>query len=656
MGIEYKTAQVTGVSKVTDQGNGVVNAIVSITGVEDNVGDTIVPGAYKETLVQRKPKGVWGHNWNEPVSKPLAVEELMPLDPRLPEWLDEAKQIPWPEEAGALSITTQFNLKTQRGMDAYNDVIFFGDDQEWSIGYKVDPTRTEKKGDKRIIRRLDLFEYSPVLFGAMPNTRNHSVKDAQLAFKTLEGHDVDDLETRYMEYKSELDTAGTDPLLDFDPATMGDDFEDVDEGVDEDGDDYIEDESDEDETFDDDDYEDEDDLFGAEDELDDEVEDEDEDPDLLDELAAKGLTPDAIRSAIKTLEGVLTLQGETKDDLNAYDIADMETLYVEAKAAGYGTVSQAVDDITVKMDSEDSSDLARLASEFDAARKNNDMQSAENAADQMVDIIDGYTDANGDNSGGNTDSVRAVAQVIADQMQQMEGEANPNVDMSQDPDNDGDDDSGDGGDTDGDSEAKWYQNGVEYKNMPTEVRTFGMPKGVNGAVVKATPLEGKDRQRAFVGCLETTDLNALDDYLSVKAGQFSLKTMVSDELRYRKNVERGTEEKKFKTPAKLRAAGRRKAAADNNAMPDGSFPIEDTKDLSNAIMDYNRAKDRLPDAPGVLALIKRRATELNAEDALDSLSVTKGSGEVIETKSLESFMATLNDTDDDEDMFLNAVL
>ena len=67
--------------------------------------------------------------------------------------------------------------------------MFFGDEQEWSIGYNVPVggAKIDSKSGVREISTLELYEYSPVLFGAMPLARTTSVKDAQLAMKQLRG-------------------------------------------------------------------------------------------------------------------------------------------------------------------------------------------------------------------------------------------------------------------------------------------------------------------------------------------------------------------------------------------------------------------------------------------------------------------------------------
>jgi hypothetical protein len=83
-------------------------------------------------------------------------------------------------------VRTQFNLATQRGREAYEDAKFFGGDQEWSIGFSI-PTGKSKvnKNGVRDIFEVELFEYSQVLFGAMPLTATVGVKAAQVAYRDL---------------------------------------------------------------------------------------------------------------------------------------------------------------------------------------------------------------------------------------------------------------------------------------------------------------------------------------------------------------------------------------------------------------------------------------------------------------------------------------
>ncbi|GAC1529586.1 MAG: hypothetical protein NVS3B1_21410 [Marmoricola sp.] len=131
------------------------------------------------------------HDWDTPTSKTLDAVELMPGDNRLPTKTRDGKA--WPKEAGALLIKMQFNLETQRGKEAFSDVKFFGPDQEWSIGYNVPAGAAsfERKSNTRNIKELELYEYSPVLFGAMPDAATRSVKSAQAAMKAVH-HVMDD--------------------------------------------------------------------------------------------------------------------------------------------------------------------------------------------------------------------------------------------------------------------------------------------------------------------------------------------------------------------------------------------------------------------------------------------------------------------------------
>ncbi|MFI6900355.1 2'-5' RNA ligase family protein [Nonomuraea sp. NPDC050394] len=176
--LERKSAGGLSAGVVNAQDEGVVEALVSVTNVVDNVGDLILPGAYADTLATRTPKGFYNHDDKVWVARTEVVEELLPGDPRLLTMAAEAK-IAWPAEAGALYVKARFNLETDDGAKAFSNVKFYGREQEWSIGYRVPrggATR-DAKGIRRI-RRLDLFEYSPVAFGASSQTVTLSVKSA----------------------------------------------------------------------------------------------------------------------------------------------------------------------------------------------------------------------------------------------------------------------------------------------------------------------------------------------------------------------------------------------------------------------------------------------------------------------------------------------
>ena len=184
--MEHKQVPVASVRGI-DAVDGIVEAIVSVTNIVDSVNDVIQPGAYKTTLKKRNPKVVWSHDTNIPVGKTLKVEELLPGDTRLPIDLLE-------KDAGALLVKMQFNLNTSRGKDAFYDVQFFGSEQEWSIGYSVPEGKStmDQKSGIRYISSLELYEYSPVIFGAAPHTRTLSLKD-----------DMSDMEASVLEMQDE---------------------------------------------------------------------------------------------------------------------------------------------------------------------------------------------------------------------------------------------------------------------------------------------------------------------------------------------------------------------------------------------------------------------------------------------------------------------
>ena len=129
-GLDVERKNLSVETKILDVDEGVVQMVVSATNIKDYVDDIIEPGAYAETLTTRNPKGVYQHDMTRPVAKTMHAEELMPGDPRLPAKLLSVN-------AGGLMITAQFNLNTQRGKEAFEDIKFYGDEQEYSIGFIV---------------------------------------------------------------------------------------------------------------------------------------------------------------------------------------------------------------------------------------------------------------------------------------------------------------------------------------------------------------------------------------------------------------------------------------------------------------------------------------------------------------------------------------
>lgn len=155
---------------------GVIEALVAVTGVKDDVGDVIVPGAFSNTLRTRKPKVCLGHDWNRPIGKTLQIKELMPGDPNLPKTTAEGK--PWPREAGAVWAQFQTNMDIDDGKNAFHSAKFYGPESTYSIGYKA--TTAKHKAGTRYIHELDLFEFGPVLHPANRLATLQSIKAAEL--------------------------------------------------------------------------------------------------------------------------------------------------------------------------------------------------------------------------------------------------------------------------------------------------------------------------------------------------------------------------------------------------------------------------------------------------------------------------------------------
>lgn len=188
--IQMKRAGGSGIVEA-DEETGLVTAIVSVTGVKDEVDDIIMPGAYAESLKKRTPKGVWSHDWNLWAARTESVEEILPGDPRLPTLTRAGKT--WPKEAGVLLVKARYNLETQQGREAFSNVKFFADECEWSIGYTVMPGKSSRDArGVRMIKQIELFEFSPVLFGAMPLAGTLAVKSRQAAVAAVADEDAFD--------------------------------------------------------------------------------------------------------------------------------------------------------------------------------------------------------------------------------------------------------------------------------------------------------------------------------------------------------------------------------------------------------------------------------------------------------------------------------
>jgi HK97 family phage prohead protease len=163
-----------------DEAQGVVECFVAGIGNKDSVGDVLITGAFTKSLTRRKPRVVWGHNWNDPIGKVLEIYEVAPGDRRLPTKMLSAG-------IGGLYAKVQFNLNSEKGREAFANVAFFGQEQEWSIGYKTLDSIFDPNIQANILKEVELYEVSPVLHGANQLTGTISVKSDETAEKHMPG-------------------------------------------------------------------------------------------------------------------------------------------------------------------------------------------------------------------------------------------------------------------------------------------------------------------------------------------------------------------------------------------------------------------------------------------------------------------------------------
>ena len=168
---ELKRKSLGAVLKATpdNQGEGIVEAYVSVFGVKDSYGDVMQFGCFAKSIAAKPPVGVWMHKWDTPIGRTLEIKEVPAGDPSLPADL---------RAYGALYVKAKLSLGTEKGREAYellkDEVI-----DEFSIGYFEVETNESTVGEERVtnVTEVRLIEWSPVLRGANPLTQPISVKD-----------------------------------------------------------------------------------------------------------------------------------------------------------------------------------------------------------------------------------------------------------------------------------------------------------------------------------------------------------------------------------------------------------------------------------------------------------------------------------------------
>ena len=140
---------------VDGEGEGIIEAYVSIFGNVDHAGEVVEKGAFTESLARKLPKVVHSHEWDEMIGKVIESRE---------------------DEKG-LYCKFQLVLGVQRAKEDY-ELMKAGAIDEFSIGYSIDEDTTDEQGIRHL-KKLTLYEISPVLVGCNPKTELLSVKGVE---------------------------------------------------------------------------------------------------------------------------------------------------------------------------------------------------------------------------------------------------------------------------------------------------------------------------------------------------------------------------------------------------------------------------------------------------------------------------------------------
>ncbi|WP_309086457.1 HK97 family phage prohead protease [Chelativorans sp.] len=132
----------------------------SIFGNVDSYGEKVMPGAFAESLTRHQREGtnvlmLWQHNPNEPIGV----------------WEDLA------EDAKGLWGKGKLILTVQRAREIY-ELLKARAIRGLSIGYRE--IETEPDGTIRLLKKLDLYEISPVSFPANRRARVDAVKSERM--------------------------------------------------------------------------------------------------------------------------------------------------------------------------------------------------------------------------------------------------------------------------------------------------------------------------------------------------------------------------------------------------------------------------------------------------------------------------------------------
>ncbi|MDD3757696.1 MAG: HK97 family phage prohead protease [Advenella sp.] len=154
----HKTLKLSEVELKADSEAGKFSGYASVFGGVDSYGDTILPGAFKETLAAGVPKMFFNHEWGMPIGKYTVLKE------------DDRGLYVEGEFTPGLALATDVHAAMRHGtLDGL------------SIGGYLSSKDYEVKDGNRIIHKWSrLMEISPVVFPADNSARIESVKSEEL--------------------------------------------------------------------------------------------------------------------------------------------------------------------------------------------------------------------------------------------------------------------------------------------------------------------------------------------------------------------------------------------------------------------------------------------------------------------------------------------
>ena len=146
----------------TNGDKGAFQALVSVFGNVDVVGDRVLPGAFAKSLTRWQERGdpipiIWSHEWGNPQA------HIGAADPHDVVETEDGLVV-----KGRLDLDNPFAAQVFRLLKERRV-------REFSFGYSIEAERPGKDGANELVD-LDLIEAGPTLKGANPNTELLAVK------------------------------------------------------------------------------------------------------------------------------------------------------------------------------------------------------------------------------------------------------------------------------------------------------------------------------------------------------------------------------------------------------------------------------------------------------------------------------------------------